>query len=266
MSDLHQLRGRVGRGNRRAYCLLLTPPLECLTTNAKRRMQSITSFSELGSGIHIAMQDLYIRGAGNLLGAEQSGFIADLGFETYKRILEEAVLELKDSDLYEELQPLGSSEPTGREYVYETVVETDAEAFFPQTYVPGDNERINLYRELESLKTNRDIESYRKHIVDRFGELPKEASELLKVVEMRILAKQLGIERITLKQDLLKLYFVSNPSSRFYKSELFTRILDKITRFGKNLSLKEEHGRLFIVARNIESVGDAFPLLESLSR
>lgn len=266
LSDLHQLRGRVGRGNRRAYCLLLTPPLDCLTTNAKRRMQSITSFSELGSGIHIAMQDLYIRGAGNLLGAEQSGFIADLGFETYKRILEEAVLELKDSDLYEELQPLGSSEPLGREYVYETVVETDAEAYFPQTYVPGDSERINLYRELESLKTNRDIESYRRHIIDRFGELPKEASELLKVVELRILAKQLGIERITLKQDLLKLYFVSNPASRFYKSELFTRILDKITRFGKGLSLKEEHGRLFIVARNIESVGDAFQLLESLSR
>ncbi len=265
LSDLHQLRGRVGRGDRRAYCLLLTPPLENLTPNAKRRMQSITSFSELGSGMNIAMQDLDIRGAGNLLGSEQSGFIADLGFETYKRILDEAVMELKDSEFYEELQTENESPTASKEYVYETIVETDAEAYFPQIYVPGDNERIQLYRELESLQNEKDITVYRNHLIDRFGELPVEAEELLSVVELRILAKHCGIERIVHKQGLLKLYFVSNRSSGFYKSALFARLLNNITKNGKNLNLKEENGKLLLTSKNINRIGEAHTLLTTLS-
>lgn len=264
LSDLHQLRGRVGRSDRKAYCLLLTPPIEQLTPNAKRRMQSITSFSELGSGIHIAMQDLDIRGAGNLLGSEQSGFIADLGFETYKRILEEAVMELKDTEFGEELTTLQGEVIQPRDFVYETVVETDAEAYFPQLYVPGDNERITLYRELESLSNTSDIQAYRLRLEDRFGDLPEAAEELLKVVELRILGKHSGIERVVQKQGLLKLYFVSDLNSGYYRSATFGRILANATSWGRELRFKEEKGRRSISVKGINSVSQAYQLLEML--
>lgn len=264
LSDLHQLRGRVGRSNRKAYCLLLTPPIEDLTPNAKRRMQSITSFSELGSGIHIAMQDLDIRGAGNLLGSEQSGFIADLGFETYKRILEEAVMELKDTEFDEVLTTLQGDVEQPRDFVYETVVETDAEAYFPQLYVPGDNERITLYRELERLTTILDIQAYRLRLEDRFGNLPQEAEELLKVVELRILGKHSGVERVVQKQGLLKLYLVSDLNSGYYRSAIFSRILANATTWGRELRFKEEQGRRSISVQGINSVTQAYQLLEKL--
>ncbi|MBR8702857.1 transcription-repair coupling factor [Porphyromonas levii] len=264
LSDLHQLRGRVGRSDRKAYCLLLTPPIEELTPNAKRRMQSITSFSELGSGIHIAMQDLDIRGAGNLLGSEQSGFIADLGFETYKRILEEAVMELKDSEFAEELNTLQGDAPQPRDFVYETVVETDAEAYFPQLYVPGDNERITLYRELERLSTSLDIQAYRLRLEDRFGALPQEAEELLKVVELRLLGKRSGIERVVQKQGLLKLYLVSDLNSSYYRSAVFSRILANATAWGRELRFKEEQGRRSISVKGITTVTQAYHIVEKL--
>lgn len=266
LSDLHQLRGRVGRGDRKAYCLLLTPPIEDLTPNAKRRMQSITSFSELGSGIHIAMQDLDIRGAGNLLGSEQSGFIADLGFETYKRILEEAVMELKDTEFKDELTTLqGEEVDKPRDYVYETIVETDAEAYFPQLYVPGDNERISLYRELDALQTQMDILAYRSRLEDRFGALPPEANELLKVVELRILGKKCGVERIVHKQGLLKLYLVSDTGSAYYRSAVFSRILSNATRWGRELSFREERGRRSISVKGIQTLSQAYEILQRLT-
>lgn len=266
LSDLHQLRGRVGRSDRKAYCLLLTPPIEELTPNAKRRMQSITSFSELGSGIHIAMQDLDIRGAGNLLGSEQTGFIADLGFETYKRILDEAVMELKDTEFADELTTLQGDIEQPREFVYETVVETDAEAYFPQLYVPGDNERITLYRELESLSTTLDIKAYRLRLEDRFGYLPEEAEELLKVVELRILGKHSGIERVVQKQGLVKFYLVSDLNSGYYRSAIFSRILANATAWGKELRFKEEQGRRSISVKGITTVTQAYQLLEKLTQ
>lgn len=265
LSDLHQLRGRVGRGDKKAYCLLLTPPIEDLTPNAKRRMQSITSFSELGSGIHIAMQDLDIRGAGNLLGSEQSGFIADLGFETYKRILEEAVMELKDSE-FDEVLTLQGEPIQKRSYVYETTIETDAEAYFPQTYVPGDNERINLYRELESLQNPQDILHYRQRLEDRFGPLPKEAEELLKVVELRMLCKESGIERVTHRQGFLKLYLVSDNNSSYYRSPIFSTILSNATAWGRDLQFKEESGKRTIsIKKGIDTIGKAYTALTKLT-
>lgn len=265
LSDLHQLRGRVGRGSRKAYCLLLTPPIKDLTPNAKRRMQSITSFSELGSGIHIAMQDLDIRGAGNLLGSEQSGFIADLGFDTYKRILEEAVMELKETEFDEALTLQG--EPIqNRSYVYETVIETDAEAYFPQTYVPGDNERINLYRELDTLQKPLDIQSYRGKLIDRFGPLPDEAEELLKVVELRLLSKESGIEKVVHKQGLLKLYLVSDINSSYYRSPIFSRILANATQWGSELQFREEKGRRTITVKiGVTTIGKAYDILLRLT-
>lgn len=270
LSDLHQLRGRVGRSNHKAYCYLLTPPIDALTPNAKRRLQSITSFSELGSGIHIAMQDLDIRGAGNLLGAEQSGFIADLGYETYKRILEEAVLELKAQEFSEILDdPHSESEEypsgtSGENFVYETVIETDAEAYFPQTYVPGDNERITLYRELDAIEKENQIDPYRERLQDRFGALPPEAEELLKVVQLRLLGKRAGVERILHRQGLLKLFLVSDAQSPYYRSRTFATILSNAARMSKNLQFKEEGERRSIVIKNIPSIARAYDALLQL--
>lgn len=278
LSDLHQLRGRVGRGNSKAYCLLLTPPLDSLTPNARRRIQSITSFSELGSGIHIAMQDLDIRGAGNLLGSEQSGFIADLGYETYRRILEEAVMELKDEEFSElfgdhdtpsadnltDASP--SAHKTGRrEYVYDTNVETDVEAYFPQTYVPGDDERISLYQELDGIQRRADLQTYRARLLDRFGPLPQEAEELLKVVDLRLLGKRCGVEKILLKRSLLKLYLVSDNNSGYYRSNVFATILANATTWGRELSFKEEDGKRSISVRGVDSIAQAFDVLHRLS-
>ncbi|MDN4752946.1 transcription-repair coupling factor [Porphyromonadaceae bacterium W3.11] len=272
LSDLHQLRGRVGRGNRKAYCYLLTPPIESLTPNAKRRLQSLTSFSELGSGIHIAMQDLDIRGAGNLLGAEQSGFIADLGYEAYKRILEEAVLELKVQEFSNILDDTSENDDEvdnrgvrEEQYVYETVIETDAEAYFPQIYVPGDNERISLYRELDTIEKEREIEAYKERLQDRFGELPDEAEELLKVVQLRLLGKRAGIERILHRQGLLKLFFVSDSNSPYYRSKTFATILSNAARMTKDLQFKEEDGgRRSIVVKNVSTISHAYDILVRL--
>lgn len=272
LSDLHQLRGRVGRGNRKAYCLLLTPPLDALTASAKRRLQAITSFSELGSGIHIAMQDLDIRGAGNLLGAEQSGFIADLGYETYKRILQEAVLELRVaefSDLLEEQQAEVDTQRSGEGdnlYLLETEVDTDAEAYFPQTYVPGDNERIALYRELDGIEKEREIEPYRDRLQDRFGALPPEAEELLSVVRLKLLGKRMGVERILHRQGLLKLFLISDPDSPYYRSKQFALLLANATELGRQLQFKEEGRRRSLVIKGVRSTTEAFDLLQRLSK
>ncbi|MCI6279462.1 MAG: transcription-repair coupling factor [Bacteroidales bacterium] len=272
LSDLHQLRGRVGRGTQKAYCILLTPSLHLLTPNAKRRLESITTFSDLGSGIQIAMQDLDIRGAGNLLGAEQSGFIADLGYETYKRILEEAVMELKNdefADLFEEEDKETDTTPkTGRRfYVYETVLDTDLPAFFPPSYVPGDDERINLYKELDGLENTAELKSYEGRLINRFGNPPLEAVELLNVMRLRLLGKRAGIERILLKRNTLTLQLVSDLNSGYYKSKVFGNLMtgavapDIVAR----VSFKEEHSGRSITIKGISSLTDALTLLSRLS-
>lgn len=275
LSDLHQLRGRVGRGNQKAYCILLTPDLHLLTTNAKRRLESITTFSDLGSGIHIAMQDLDIRGAGNLLGAEQSGFIADLGYETYKRILEEAVMELKNEEFGELFPDADETTPTSPEqekggrryYVYETTLDTDLPAFFPPTYVPGDDERINLYKELDSIENTTDLRAYEERLTNRFGNPPEEARELLDVMRLRLLGKRAGIERIFLKKGHLTLKLVSDTKSAYYKSKVFGNIMANATspQLVKRVCFKEEPTGRSITIKKVPTIREALSILTDLS-
>ena len=245
LSDLHQMRGRVGRGSRKAFCYLLSPPLSLLPDDARRRLQAIENYSDLGSGIHIAMQDLDIRGAGNLLGAEQSGFIADLGYETYQKILSEAVSELKNeefADLYaEEIKQ--QKQLSGEFFVSECTIECDLHAYLPETYVPGASERMMLYRELDSLSNEEQITNFRKRLLDRFGALPKEAEELLRIVPLRNLARRAGADRLVLHNRQMTLYFVQNTDSPFYRSAAFTRIIEFAAASPLRCKLDESKGR-----------------------
>lgn len=267
LSDLHQLRGRVGRSNRKAFCYLLSPPLSSLTQEARRRLQAIENFSELGSGIHIAMQDLDIRGAGNMLGAEQSGFIADLGYETYQKILEEAVDELKAeefSDLYSDttVKYPGS----GKEYVRETFIESDLELMFPPTYIPNDSERISLYRELDKMEEERDILAFTERLKDRFGKVPKEGKELIRVVRLRRMAKQLGMEKIVMKKGQMSIVLVTNTDSPYYQSEAFDKLIAYIQMHPRECMLREQNGKRSIVIKNIPTVEAACIHLEEIEK
>lgn len=268
LSDLHQMRGRVGRSNKKAFCYLLAPPLSSLSTESRRRLQAIENFSDLGSGIHIAMQDLDIRGAGNLLGAEQSGFIADLGYETYQKILAEAVTELKNDEfesLYaDEQKPAGEEVISGEEFVNECTVESDLELLFPDEYVPSSSERMLLYRELDGLELDKDVEAYRKRLEDRFGKLPPESEELLKIVPLRRLGKRLGVERIYLKSGRMTLFFVSNPDSMYYQSNAFGKIISYMGRYPKLCNLREQNGKRSMVIRDVETVDKGVAILKEI--
>jgi len=261
LSDLHQMRGRVGRGNRKAFCYLLAPPLAALNPESRRRLEALENFSDLGSGINIAMQDLDIRGAGNLLGSEQSGFISDLGYETYQKILNQAMVELRsEGDLWSEERGVRSEERRAA-WVDDCALESDIEMYFPDQYVPSDSERMLLYRELDALagsnRLEQAIEAYRTRLKDRFGKIPEVAEELIRVVPLRVLGKQLGIEKILLKQQKMYLYFVSNPDSPYYQSEVFGRILEYMTRNLRRCNLREASGKRSMVVSNVDSVGEA---------
>lgn len=267
LSDLHQLRGRVGRSNRKAFCYLLSPPLSSLTAEARRRLQAIENFSELGSGIHISMQDLDIRGAGNLLGAEQSGFIADLGYETYQKILEEAVDELKTeefSTLYD--AKADGKRATGSEYVRETHIESDLELMFPPSYIPNDSERISLYRELDNMQEERDIQAFSERLKDRFGRIPKEGKELIRIVRLRRLGKKLGMEKIILKKERMSLFLVSNPESSYYQSEAFDKLLRYLQWNPRGCELREQNGKRSIIVKNVPTVETACSILEEIDK
>jgi len=267
LSDLHQLRGRVGRSNRKAFCYLLSPPLTSLTQEARRRLQAIENFSELGSGIHIAMQDLDIRGAGNMLGAEQSGFIADLGYETYQKILEEAVDELKSeefADLYADNTE--GHRDTGSEYVRETYIESDLELMFPPTYIPNDSERISLYRELDNMEEERDILAFTERLKDRFGKIPKEGKELIRIVRLRRMAKKLGMEKVVLKKGQMSLFLVNNPDSPYYQSEAFGKLLGFIQKHPRECNLREQNGKRSIVIKNVPTVEAACGYLQEMEK
>ena len=268
LSDLHQMRGRVGRSNKKAFCYLLAPPLADLPTESRRRLQAIENFSDLGSGIHIAMQDLDIRGAGNLLGAEQSGFIADLGYETYQKILAEAVTELKNDEfdlLYkDENTTVGEEKLTGEEFVSECMVESDLELLFPDEYVPSSSERMLLYRELDSLELDKDVEAYRSRLEDRFGQLPKESGELLKVVSLRRLGKRLGVEKISLKLKRMTMFFVSNLDSPYYQSEAFGKMISYMSDNPRQCNLREQNGKRSMVIRNVTSVEQGVKILKEI--
>ncbi len=266
LSDLHQMRGRVGRSNKKAFCYLLAPPLASLTSEARRRLQAIENFSDLGSGIHIAMQDLDIRGAGNMLGAEQSGFIADLGYETYQKILSEAVQELKNdefADLYaEELQGDGSI--SGEQFVAECQVESDLELLLPADYVTGSSERMLLYRELDGLMLDKDVEAFRSRLEDRFGAIPHETEELLRIVPLRRLAARLGAEKAFLKAGRMTLFFVSNPDSPYYQSQAFGRMIDYMMLYTRRCDLREQNGKRSMVIKDVTNVETAVSVLREI--
>ena len=278
LSDLHQMRGRVGRGNRKAFCYLLAPPLADLPVEGRRRLEALEQFSDLGSGIHIAMQDLDIRGAGNLLGAEQSGFIADLGYETYVKILNQAVVELRNEggDRTEKggernvqgqkngrasVSPSSLLPSPSSEYVTDCSLESDLEMYFPDQYVPSDSERMLLYRELDGLHTDEQLEAYRKRLVDRFGPVPQCGEELMRVVPLRRLGKSLGCEKVVLRQQRMTMHFVSNADSPFYQSEAFDRLLSFVARNPRRCQFREQNGKRQMVIANIPTVEEAVSLL-----
>ena len=266
LSDLHQMRGRVGRSNRKAFCYLLAPPKSALTPEARRRLEALETFSDLGSGFNLAMQDLDIRGAGNLLGAEQSGFMEDLGYETYQKILNQAVTELKNdefADIYAE-EIADGRQLSGDDFVEDCAVESDLEMYFPDTYVPGSSERMLLYRELDNITDDRELDAYRQRLIDRFGPVPHEGEELLQVVPLRRLGKRLGCEKLILKQDSMRMQFVSNTASAYYKSQAFDKVLRYIGNNPRRCNLKEISGKHIMIVSDVKTVGDAVVVLREI--
>lgn len=266
LSDLHQLRGRVGRSNKKAFAYLLAPPLHTLTPEARRRLQAIENFSELGHGFHIAMQDLDIRGAGNLLGAEQSGFIADLGYEVYQKILTEAVNELKNdefAELYHEADE--DNKISGENFVDDVQIESDLELLFPALYIPNDSERITLYRELDNMEKESDIMQFTERLEDRFGKIPPEGRELILVVRLRSIAKTLGIEKVVLKNGRMSLFLVTNSESPYYQSKAFDKLLNYIQKYPRKCELKDRNGRRSVSIQSIPNVETACMVLSEIN-
>ena len=290
LSDLHQMRGRVGRGSRKAFCYLLAPPLAALNPESRRRLEALENFSDLGSGINIAMQDLDIRGAGNLLGSEQSGFISDLGYETYQKILNQAMAELRNEEPeFTVVESTASSRlgharntnspkdpgnsmvpdvPSHIAWVDDCALESDIEMYFPDHYVPNDSERMLLYRELDNLANRNDLdaalEAYRSRLRDRFGEIPEVAEELIRVVPLRVYGKQLGIEKVMLKQQKMYLYFVNNADSPYYQSEAFGKVIDYVSRNPRQCNFREANGKRSIVVSSVPSVEIALTICRAI--
>ncbi|HOT15418.1 MAG TPA: transcription-repair coupling factor [Bacteroidales bacterium] len=274
LSDLHQLRGRVGRSNKKAFCYLLTPPVTTLTSEARRRLKAIEDFSELGSGFSIAMQDLDIRGAGNLLGAEQSGFIAEIGYETYQRILNEAIQELKESDFkdlfYNEKTETQIAQPSSNVlnnvmYITDCQIDTDLEILIPEVYVESITERIKLYRELDNLQTDEDLAAFVSRLADRFGPVPQSCTDLIDVVRLRRMALQLGFERIVLKNKQMVIYFIANQKSPYYQSPVFIGVLNAVNKNPKVFRMKESKDKLIMSVDNISKVGQAIDVIRKLN-
>ena len=265
LSDLHQMRGRVGRSNKKAFCYFITPPYHLMTDDARKRIEALVLFSDLGSGINIAMKDLEIRGAGDLLGGEQSGFINDIGFDTYQKILKEAIEELKENE-FKELYPNDLSKP--KEFVKEVQIDTDFEILFPDDYVNSITERLSLYNKLGSLETEEALAIFETEIVDRFGKIPNEVSDLLNSVRIKWFAKALGLEKIILKKKRMLGYFVANQQSDFYQTEAFTKIIKYVQQNGKSCVMKEKETknglRLLITFIKIDSVKTALSILQKI--
>ena len=257
LSDLHQLRGRVGRSNKRAFCYLIVPPLVSITEDARRRLKAIESFSDLGSGFNIAMQDLDIRGAGNLLGAEQSGFITDMGFETYQKILAEAMEELG-------VETGLTSKNTNDSYISDCTIETDQLALIPDTYIDMTAEKIRIYKELDSLSSDKEIEQMKVKLSDRFGQIPEELSRLFDIVRIRQTGQKLGFEKIIIKNGVMIAFFISNPLSNYYRSDRFAKILENVTLNPRLFELKQNDNKLRIFVRNVDTISKAYDILKKL--
>jgi transcription-repair coupling factor (superfamily II helicase) len=263
------LRGRVGRSNKKAFCYLLTPPLSSLTNEARRRLKAIEENYELGSGFNIALQDLDIRGAGNLLGGEQSGFIADVGYETYQKILNEAVRELKQEEFGNLFPAPGKKNITEpiegtRQFVPDVTVDTDLEIMFPDEYVSSIPERIRLYKELNEIRDEAALSAYETHLKDRFGPLPDPALALLDLVRLKWVASETGIEKIILKNDALVANFVNDPSSNFYRSPLFLSVMNFVNRKQGNMTVKQNNNKLSLTVREVSSVAQAIALFNKI--
>jgi transcription-repair coupling factor (superfamily II helicase) len=266
LSELHQLRGRVGRSNKKAFCYLLAPPLSTLTHEARRRLKAIEEFSELGSGFNIAMQDLDIRGSGNLLGGEQSGFIADVGFETYQRILNEAMIELRDAEFKDasvatEKVEVKKTLWTEKQYTSDFQIDTDLEIMFPDEYISNISERIRLYKELNEIDNEETLCSFESKLIDRFGQIPPPAQALLDIVRIKWIAVKIGIEKILLKNNLLIAYFVADPNSSFYRSSLFVSIMNYVNRKQKQMNMKQKAAKLSLTINDVKSVKSAIKVL-----
>ena len=260
------MRGRVGRSNRKAFCYLLSPPKSLLQPDARKRLEAVENFAELGSGFNLAMQDLDIRGAGNLLGAEQSGFMEDLGYETYQKILSQAVTELKNEEfgnLFEQDMAEGRV-VRGDDFVDDCSLESDLEMYFPDSYVPGSSERMFLYRELDNISSDEELDAFRQRLVDRFGKVPREGVELMQVVPLRQLGKQLGCERIILKQGFMQMQFMSNTKSPFFRSATFLKVLNYANKQHHRCLLKETKERNVMKVKHVPSVEEAVTVLRDI--
>lgn len=261
LSDLHQMRGRVGRSNKKAFCYLLAPPPTVLTPEARQRLRAIEEYSELGMGFQVSMRDLDIRGAGNLLGGEQSGFISEIGFETYHKILDEAIAELRETD-FKDLFPVDETKP----FVSDCQIETDLAILIPDAYVENIVERLNLYKDLDDIETEEKLNDFETHMRDRFGPIPKQVFELFETIRLRWKAKELGIEKLILKHNALKAYLVSNPASHLYNSAVFTQIINYVKTHPQNCKLREDKSKLSITFSNIKSIKDANNVLEKITK
>ncbi len=259
LSDLHQMRGRVGRSNKKAYCYLLSPPLSTLTSEARKRLSAIEEFSDLGSGFNVAMRDLDIRGSGNLLGAEQSGFIAEIGFEMYHKILDEAIQELKDEefkDVFDDEKP--------RPFIAFTQVDTDLEILIPNEYVTSLSERYNLYAELAKLENEVELSAFRQQLHDRFGPPPPQVSALLNTMRLQWLGKAIGFEKISLKKGILRGYFITNQQSPYYETGIFRQVLSFVQANPRRCNLKEVKSTLRLSIDGVSSIDEAIELLTEI--
>jgi len=259
LSDLHQMRGRVGRSNKKAFCYLLSPPLSTLTSEARKRLSAIEEFSDLGSGFNVAMRDLDIRGSGNLLGAEQSGFIAEIGFEMYHKILDEAIQELKD----EEFKELFKDEKP-RPFVSFTQIDTDMEILIPDEYVTSLTERYNLYTEVSKLENETQLQAFEKQLADRFGPIPPQVNDLFNTIRLQWLGKAIGFEKISLKKNVLRAYFLSNQQSSYFESPAFMQVLSFVKSNMRRVNMKEVKNTLRISIEGVHSVVDAVDLLSEI--
>lgn len=257
LSDLHQLRGRVGRSNKKAFCYLIVPPLTTINDDSRRRLKAIEEFSDLGSGFNIAMQDLDIRGAGNLLGAEQSGFIADMGYEAYQKILTEAMEELG-------VETGLTSKNVKDTYVEDCTIETDQIALIPDDYIDITAEKMRIYKELDSLTRDEDIDRMARNLEDRFGPVPKELEDLFTIVRIRRIGEKLGFEKIIIKNGILIAFFINNQMSAYYRSDTFSGILKRISEEQNTFELKQNDSKLRIISRNIDSISKAYEVLKKL--
>ena len=260
LSDLHQLRGRVGRSNKKAFCYLLSPPLSLLSDEAQKRLRALEDFSDLGSGFNIALRDLDIRGAGNLLGAEQSGFINDIGFETYHKILDEAILELKET----EFKDIFENELKEKKFVSECVFESDLEILIPNEYVESSAERISLYTELDHIQNEEGLTRFTNNISDRFGPIPIQTKDLINTIRLRWIAKDLGFEKIMLKNKVMTGHLVSNQESEYYQTDTFIKIIKYAASHPQTCKVKELNGKNVLTIGNIRTVSDALGVIKEI--